>query len=75
MTDRETPVARVEGLAQRYGATHALDGVTLDIPSGRMVGLIGPDGQFVVQPQFFSLGRFSEGLAPVAVTSSSRYFR
>ncbi|MBB5049155.1 ribosome-dependent ATPase [Rhodopseudomonas rhenobacensis] len=27
-----------------YGATHALDDVTLSLPAGRMVGLIGPDG-------------------------------
>ena len=28
----------------RYGKTHALDAVTLDMPAGCMVGLIGPDG-------------------------------
>ena len=38
------PVASVAGLMLRYGAVTALDGVTLDIPAGRMVGLIGPDG-------------------------------
>ncbi|MFC5738344.1 ribosome-associated ATPase/putative transporter RbbA [Sinirhodobacter huangdaonensis] len=38
------PVASVAGLTLRYGAVTALDGVTLDIPAGRMVGLIGPDG-------------------------------
>ncbi|MPL74763.1 Ribosome-associated ATPase [bioreactor metagenome] len=38
------PVAAVAGLTLRYGAVTALDGVTLDIPAGRMVGLIGPDG-------------------------------
>jgi ribosome-dependent ATPase len=27
-----------------YGKTRALDAVSLDIPAGRMVGLIGPDG-------------------------------
>jgi ribosome-dependent ATPase len=37
-------VARVEGLSQHYGKACALDAVTLDIPAGRMVGLIGPDG-------------------------------
>jgi len=37
-------VAVVEGLGHRYGATVALDGVTVAIPAGRMVGLIGPDG-------------------------------
>ena len=39
-----SPVARLAGVALRYGKTVALDGITLDIPAGRMVGLIGPDG-------------------------------
>ena len=38
------PVASVAGLVLRYGRVTALDDVTLDIPAGRMVGLIGPDG-------------------------------
>lgn len=38
------PVASVRGLKHQYGQTLALDGVTLDIPAGLMVGLIGPDG-------------------------------
>ena len=38
------PVVSVSGLEQRYGKTTALRGVTLAIPAGRMVGLIGPDG-------------------------------
>lgn len=38
------PVARLEGVSLRYKKTVALDAVTLDIPAGRMVGLIGPDG-------------------------------
>jgi len=37
-------VARVQGVTHRYGARVALDGITLDLPAGRMVGLIGPDG-------------------------------
>ena len=37
-------VAGVSGLTLRYGKVAALDDVTLEIPSGRMVGLIGPDG-------------------------------
>ncbi|MGA0543470.1 ribosome-associated ATPase/putative transporter RbbA [Neotabrizicola sp. VNH66] len=38
------PVAGVAGLTLRYGRVTALDDVTLEIPSGQMVGLIGPDG-------------------------------
>ena len=37
-------VARLVGVTHRYGATVALDDVSLDIPAGRMVGVIGPDG-------------------------------
>ncbi len=44
MTRSAAPVARVEGLSQRFGKTLALDNLTLDIPASCMVGLIGPDG-------------------------------
>ncbi|WP_411037615.1 ribosome-associated ATPase/putative transporter RbbA [Shinella sp. BYT-45] len=44
MTEEGTNVARVDGLTLAYGATVALKDVTLDLPAGRMVGLIGPDG-------------------------------
>ena len=37
-------IVRLAGVGLAYGKTRALDGVTLDIPAGRMVGLIGPDG-------------------------------
>jgi ribosome-dependent ATPase len=39
-----SPVVRLAEVSLRYGKTHALDAVTLDLPAGRMVGLIGPDG-------------------------------
>ena len=38
------PVARITGVSLRYGKTEALRNVTLDLPAGCMVGLIGPDG-------------------------------
>jgi ribosome-dependent ATPase len=38
------PVVRMQGLRLRYGKVAALDGVTLDLPAGCVVGLIGPDG-------------------------------
>lgn len=34
----------IQHLSHRYGKTLALDGVSLDIPKGATVGLIGPDG-------------------------------
>src|SRR5204863_1177321 len=33
-----------EHVTKKYGATTALDGVSFDIASGEMFGLIGPDG-------------------------------
>ena len=38
------PVVRADGLSLRYGRVTALDRVTLDLPAGCVVGLIGPDG-------------------------------
>jgi ABC-type Fe3+/spermidine/putrescine transport system ATPase subunit len=35
---------RVEGLVKGYGATLALDDVTLDFPDGQFFGLLGPSG-------------------------------
>ncbi|MFA6964288.1 ribosome-associated ATPase/putative transporter RbbA [Bosea sp. (in: a-proteobacteria)] len=43
MTDT-VPVARLGRVAHRYGQSIALDDLTLDIPAGRMIGVIGPDG-------------------------------
>ncbi len=44
MNTDATPVARVDNLTLRYGQTLALDDLSLELPAGRMVGLIGPDG-------------------------------
>jgi ribosome-dependent ATPase len=38
------PIAKLDGVTQRYKRAVALDDVTLALPSGCMVGLIGPDG-------------------------------
>ena len=43
----------MQGVSLRYGKTRALDAVTLDLPAGRMVGVIGPDG--VGKSTLFSL--------------------
>ncbi len=37
-------VARLEGVSHAYGKTRALREVSFEVPAGRMVGLIGPDG-------------------------------
>lgn len=38
------PVISMRGVSLRYGRFTALDDVALQIPAGRLVGLIGPDG-------------------------------
>ncbi|MGO9458604.1 MAG: ribosome-associated ATPase/putative transporter RbbA, partial [Rhodomicrobium sp.] len=39
----DNAVVKVEGVSHRYGKTLALDNVSMDIPAGRMIGMIGPD--------------------------------
>jgi ABC-2 type transport system ATP-binding protein len=39
-----TAVLRAQGLGKRYGRRWALRDCTLDIPAGRVVGLVGPNG-------------------------------
>lgn len=39
-----TLVAQLQQVQLSYGTTKALDSISLDIPAGVMVGLIGPDG-------------------------------
>jgi ABC-2 type transport system ATP-binding protein len=39
-----TAVIRAQGLGKRYGRRWALSDCTLDVPAGRVVGLVGPNG-------------------------------
>ena len=41
---QRVPIAQLENVTQRYERAVALDDVTVALPSGCMVGLIGPDG-------------------------------
>ena len=43
-TKRETPVLLVRSLVKSYGDIRALDGIDLDIPAGKIIGLLGPNG-------------------------------
>jgi ribosome-dependent ATPase len=47
------PVVRLSDVTLHYGKTPALNGVNLEVPAGKMVGLIGPDG--VGKSSLFSL--------------------
>lgn len=37
-------IAKLSSVTHRYGDVNAIEDITLDIPSGCMVGMIGPDG-------------------------------
>ncbi len=38
------PVVSIKGVTHRYGKVAALNNISLDIPRGIMVGIVGPDG-------------------------------
>jgi drug efflux transport system ATP-binding protein len=38
------PAAKVAGLVKRFGTNRALDGISAQLPAGRILGLVGPDG-------------------------------
>jgi len=44
ITGAEAQPIRLAGVTHRYGRRTALDALTLELPAGRLVGLIGPDG-------------------------------
>jgi len=44
MTIAQPPVAVLKEVNHTYGRVQALTKISLEIPAGRMVGLIGPDG-------------------------------
>ncbi len=40
----DAPVVSIHNVTHRYGSANALNDISLDIPRGIMVGMIGPDG-------------------------------
>jgi ribosome-dependent ATPase len=44
MASESLPVIQVASVTHHYGKTCALDDLSVEVPAGRMVGLIGPDG-------------------------------
>lgn len=44
MNNTSAPVVRLQNVAHLYGKTVAIDHTSVDIPAGKMVGFIGPDG-------------------------------
>ena len=51
MIGRGRSVARLDDVTQRYAGAVALDAVTIELPAGCMVGLIGPDGVGSMAPR------------------------
>lgn len=43
-SDTNAPVVKLSGVRLVYGEKVALDGIDLEVPSGKMIGMIGPDG-------------------------------
>ena len=39
-----SPAATVSALVKSFGATRALDGISAQLPAGKILGLLGPDG-------------------------------
>ena len=44
MKTNQAPVVRLVDISLSYGKTLALNNLSLDIPSGKIVGMLGPDG-------------------------------
>jgi ABC-2 type transport system ATP-binding protein len=44
MTSHSPPAVETSGLVKRFGATRAVDGVDLRVPTGSVYGLLGPNG-------------------------------
>jgi ribosome-dependent ATPase len=44
MVEQDIPIVQIQGVTHAYKKVSAIDDLTLDIPAGLMVGLLGPDG-------------------------------
>ncbi len=44
MGDRGAPVVRTESLSKRFGRVRALDGLSLEVRAGEVLGFLGPNG-------------------------------
>jgi energy-coupling factor transporter ATP-binding protein EcfA2 len=61
------PALRAEDVAKRYGRVRALDGVTLEVQRGELVGVLGPNGAGKSTPVKIACGliRPSRGQAQI----------
>ena len=61
-------VIRTDGLTKRYGHVLAVDGLSLDVPRGRIYGLLGPNGsgKTTLMSMLLGLVRPTAGSLPLA---------
>ena len=76
MTDTLEPIARLEHVRHRFGKVAALDDVTLSLPAGRMIGLIGPDGvgKSTLMGLVAGAKRLQEGTVVTTMTRNGQNF-
>jgi ABC-type multidrug transport system ATPase subunit len=69
-----TDAIQADGLARSFGATRALDGIDLTVPTGTVLGLLGPNGsgKTTTVRILATLLAPSSGRASVPATTSSR---
>jgi ABC-2 type transport system ATP-binding protein len=62
-----TAALQAEGLGKRYGKRWALSDCTLDIPAGRVVGLVGPNGAGKTTLLNLAVGQLSPSAGSIRV--------
>ncbi len=68
----DTPAVRVRNVILRYGKTHALRDVSLEVAKGSLVGLIGPDGVGVTTAELFDRRGFIGASAQTLLVQRQR---
>ena len=69
-SDDRPPVLKSEGLTKRYGHHLALTDCTLDIPHGRVIGLVGPNGAGKTTLLHLACGLITQSAGTLSVLGS-----
>ena len=69
-----TPVVSIRNVTHRYGDVIALNALSLDIPSGIMVGIVGPDrvGKSTLMALIAGSKKMQEGAVTVLDAAGGR---
>ena len=46
----EQPIVKISGLSKAFGEKKVLDNIDLEIPQGKIIGLLGPNGSVRAAP-------------------------